>query len=225
MTRRILALIPARSGSKGLRHKNIRKLAGVPLLVRAIRLAQASRRRGETWTIVVCTDSRAYGRMAQLAGAVVCPRPQRLAGDSARLSAVVRHVLDEQGDDFDAMVMLSAVTPLISVRDVRRGLRLYVKHGVSVAAVRPDPFGASWRFRCTAGVLQGAARRVGRRQEVPGVVLNGALYIAAPAWLRRHGQFVVPGLSRALLMPPERSVDIESAHDLRWADFLAKNGY
>ncbi len=79
MPRSILCVIPARSGSRGLRDKNIQKVGGVPMLVRAVTLARASARRGERWRILVSTDSQHYARMAIRAGAEILLRPRRLA--------------------------------------------------------------------------------------------------------------------------------------------------
>jgi CMP-N-acetylneuraminic acid synthetase len=224
---RVLALIAARSGSKGLRHKNIARIGGEPLLARAVRLALQSQRKGEAWHVVVSTDSRHYARIARAAGACVpFLRPKDLAADQSRLIDVCLHALaqlDNAASPIDALLLLSATTPLTTVQDVRRAIRLFREdHGASVVSVRPDPFHESWRFGLDAGVLQarGRPKRVARRQTGPaGVVLNGAIYLATPAWLRRYRQFVRPGKTRALWMPAERSIDIESRLDLDFAEW------
>jgi CMP-N-acetylneuraminic acid synthetase len=222
---RVLALIPARSGSQGLRHKNIQKVGDETLLARAVDLARASQRRGEHWTIVVSTDSHRYAAIARAAGAVVpFLRPARLATGRARLTAVVAHALTTlaaAGQDFDVVVMLSPTTPLTRPADVRAAIRLWQRNqtaALSVASVQSPP---SWRFAVVRGRLVAPPnRRVGRRQEDSlGYVLNGAIYVASPAWLTSQGQFYGPG-ARALVMPPERSLDIETKHDLRVARLL-----
>lgn len=227
MTLSVLALIPARAGSRGLRHKNIRRIGGEPLLTRAIHLALACPRRGERWSVVVSTDSERYARLAQRAGAEVpFLRPARLATSRARLADVVLHalaMLEARGRRFDVVVLLSAATPLTVPADVRAALRSWRRRGrravLSVVRERAAP---SWRFTLRRGRLWAPlGRRVGRRQEAdPTYVLNGALYIATPAWLRRHRQFFAAGASLPFLMPASRSLDIEDAGDLRLARVL-----
>ena len=223
MPLRVLALIPARSGSKGLRHKNVRLLAGEPLLARAVTLARRSARRGESWSVVVSTESRRYARLALAAGAEVpFVRPAALARDDTRLTAVVHHALAtlaELGRRFDVVVLLSPTTPLTRPADVRRALSLFrAARGAAVIAVTRERAAPSWRFSLRGRRLVAPNdRRVGRRQEAAATyVLNGALYLATPAWLARHGQFWGPG-AVGYVMPPERSLDIETAFDLRIA--------
>jgi len=234
MSFRVLALIAARAGSKGLRNKNVRRVAGVPLLARAIDLALSSRRRGEAWRVVVSTDSENYARLAHRAGAEVpFMRPKRLATDGSRLIDVVLHAIDALGgkDAFDAILLLSATTPLTTVRDVRGAIDSFRDAGRgekpgqqrSVASVMTDPYDDSWRFVLRDGRLSGkpAGHRVEQRARHPdAVVLNGAIYLATPQWLHQHQQFVVPGRTEAYLMPPQRCLDIETTEDLARADYL-----
>ncbi len=226
MPLRVLALIPARAGSRELRDKNIRTVAGVPMLVRAVRLAQASASRGEVWTIVVSTDSPRYAALARRAGAQVpFLRPRRLATARARLIDAVLHAVNElslDGQSFDAVVLLSACAPLVRPGQVRAALRLFQRHREAVAAVVTDRVPASWRFTLLGGRLSGPPRRVGRRQTaLRAVRLAGAFYVATPAWLKHHHQFVVPGRTRAVLLPRTQAVDVDDALDLAWARWLA----
>jgi len=231
MARRILAIIPARSGSRGLRNKNIKLVGGLPMLVRAIGLALSSRRRGETWDVLVSTDSEKYAKMARRAGAQApWLRPKRLATNRARLIDAVVHALTRMqhaGHSYDAVVMLSAATPLTSSRDVRAALKLFrTGRGESVVSVRSDPIPASWRFDLHSGRLHATCDSpVGRRQQThQGYCLNGAIYIASPRWLHEHHRFLVEGRSRALLMPKERSVDVEDRWDLALVRLMLQNG-
>jgi len=91
-----------------------------------------------------------------------------------------------------------------------------------VASVVLDPIPDTWRFSIKDGRLcSKTPGRIGRRQEAaPCFRLNGAIYVATPTWLRRHGRFVVHNKSMALVMPRERSVDVEDKIDLDWARFL-----
>src|SRR5439155_1873967 len=106
---------------------------------------------------------------------------------------VVLHALDALGDAWDAVLLVGATTPLCTAADLRAALDAFFAARVSVASVTPDRATNSWRFALRRGRLAGPPRRVGRRQEQRGVILVGAVYVASPAWLRRHRQFVVPG--------------------------------
>ncbi|MBI5510917.1 MAG: acylneuraminate cytidylyltransferase family protein [Deltaproteobacteria bacterium] len=226
MALKILALIPARAGSKGLKHKNLRQVGGVPLLVRAVQLANRSRRRGETWRVVVSTDSAHYRRVAERAGAEVpFLRPRALAGDRAPLIDAVLHALatlEQAGDRFDLVVLLSAATPLTEVQDVRRAIRRHRQSHTSVVSVTSDPVPPAWRLRLAGGRLVATAKdRIGRRQEAPAQYrVCGAVYVASPAWLKRHRRFFVSGKSVALVLPRARALDIEDAVDLAFASVL-----
>jgi CMP-N,N'-diacetyllegionaminic acid synthase len=224
---RVLALIAARSGSRDLPHKNIQKVAGVPLLVRAVRLAQGSRRTGEAWRIVVSTDSARYARLALSAGAdVPWLRPRRLATTRARLIDVVLHslrTLARGGEHFDGVLLLPVTTPLTTTADVRRCVTLFKSQRRAVVSVVKDTIPDAWRFAVRHGRLHavGKSSRVSRRQEAPQRYrLNGALFMAAPAWIIRHGQFFSDGETLPLVMPPERSLDIETHFELALARFL-----
>lgn len=218
---KIFALIAARAGSKGLTHKNVRKVGGVPLLTRAIHLAQQSRRKGETWRIAVSTESAAYAKLARTAGADVIRRPGALATDEARLIEVVLHAITDC--DCDVVLLLSATTPLTQPADVRRVIAAWRKHRTGIASVTPDT-PASLRFAQDGAVLRATSTTPpGRRQTEPEVLrLNGAVYAASPDWLERHGRFVVPGKSVGVPMPRSRSLDIEDADDLAVAEAILR---
>ncbi len=220
---KVLALIAARAGSKGLKSKNVRKLAGVPLLTRAVRLAHQSQRKGERWRVAVSTESPAYARLARAAGADVIARPRDLATDRARLIDAVLHAITDS--DCDVLLLLSATTPLTKPSDVRRVLSAWRRHRVGVASITRDT-PASLRFSRDGGTLEATSRALpGRRQMEPSIWrLNGALYAASPTWLERHGRFVVAGKSVGVTMPKSRSLDIEDAEDLAIAGALLSAG-
>ncbi|OGQ77686.1 MAG: hypothetical protein A2289_06375 [Deltaproteobacteria bacterium RIFOXYA12_FULL_58_15] len=232
MAFRILALIPARSGSRGLRHKNVQKVGGIPMLQRAVSLALQSQRRGESWHVMVSTDSRAYADLAKKAGAdVPWLRPKRLSSSGARLIDVVLYTLEWQerrGHTYDAVAMLSAATPLTAIRDLRKAIRMHRRQGDAVISVTKSKIPDPWRFGLEGGRLTATAQnhRIDRRQVSPDrYQLNGAIYIATPAWLNKHRQFFVPNKSIALVMPDGRSVDVDSKLDLDWARFLCSTEF
>ena len=227
MSYRVLTIIPARAGSRGLRGKNIRQVGGKPLLVRAIELARSAQRRGEEWQIVVSTDSPRYASLARAAGATVPGlRPRCLATDSARLTEVIAHTLSVQEDPkrpFDAVLMLTPTTPLTQAQDVRRALKLFRQaRGPSVISVMEERIPNTWRFTLQGGVLEQVQGGIIQHRQKTALQyrLNGAIYLATPQWLRQGGQFFKDGASIPLIMPASRSMDIESPADLKWVRTL-----
>ncbi len=134
--KRVLAIVPARSGSKGLSDKNIRLLDGRPLLAWPIKAALESRYIDK---VLLSTDSQQYADVGISHGAeVLSLRPSRLAGDQVPSSDVVLHVIDqlgEQGEVFDYLVLLEPTSPLTQSSDVDSGLESLVKRSETGAMV------------------------------------------------------------------------------------------
>lgn len=114
----ILYLIPARGGSKRLPNKNLRKLAGIPLVAHAVRRAQkAARLVGGEHRVVVSTDSEEIARVATGWGAHALIRPACFATDRATTEVVALHAISIYGD-VDLVVLLQATTPFACAEDV-----------------------------------------------------------------------------------------------------------
>src|SRR3989338_7889498 len=129
MSRNILALIPARGGSKGILNKNIRVFAGKPLLVHTIAAEKKSR---YVTRIVVSTESRAIANVARKYGAEVpFLRPRELAGDRAKATDAVYHLLTtlekQSGYMPDYVVLLQPTSPLRESKDIDGALDLLFK--------------------------------------------------------------------------------------------------
>ena len=221
----VLCLIPARSGSRGLRGKNLRRLGDKTLLQRAIERARASVRGRETWRIVVSTNSRRYAAHARRHGADVLMRPPHLATATSPLWMVVRHALStlvSPASEPDLVVLLSVTTPFVLPRDVRRVIGLWRRGAPAVATVVEEDIPDHWRFRLVRGRLVPTTRvPVGRRQNRGRRLrLFGGVYAAAPAFLRCHKRFVAGGETRACLVESHRAVDIEDVYDLIRAEAL-----
>lgn len=197
---RILALVPARAGSKGLPDKNIRPLGGKPLLAWPIEAARASR---YVDRVIVSTDSAHYAELARTAGAdVPFLRPAELASDSAPSIDFMLHALDTlaaQGEHYDVLLLLEPTSPLTEASDIDSALEALVGAagqadaivGVS-ALVSTHP---AFAVRVGAGGLVApyAAASFGqlpRRQDAePLYSLDGSLYASTPAALRRERGF------------------------------------
>ena len=219
---RVLALITARGGSKGLPGKNVRPLGGRPLVAWSVAAARASR---YVDRVVLSSDDAAIQEAARAAGAdVPFTRPAALASDTATSLDVVNHALD-QLPGFDLLVLLQPTSPLRTADDIDRCLEACGPDGGAPAAVSVVETDKSPHWMFTLGpdarlhrLLDGPVPD--RRQDAPRVmVLNGAVYVARIPWLAQARTFVTPE-TVAHVMPRERSVDIDTALDFALTEQL-----
>jgi len=220
---RILALIPARGGSKGIPRKNIKSIAGKPLIAWTIEAALCSR---VLDAVVVSTEDEEIAGVARQWGAQVpFRRPPELARDDTPGIAPVLHAL-EQLPDFDAVLLLQPTSPLRTTEDIDACIGLaqdmQVSSVVSVSEPGKHPY---WMYRLGADQRLQTLIDVPpilRRQDLPPVyAVNGALYYARADWLRQHHAFVTAE-TVAYVMPPERSVDMDTLLDWKLAEMLLK---
>lgn len=223
--RSVLAVITARGGSKGLPRKNVRRFRGEPLIVWTIRAAQASRHIDR---LIVSTDDEEIAAVCRAAGCdVPFMRDARLAGDTATSVEVLLDAVDRV-PGHDIVVLLQPTSPLRTAADIDAVLGLMQQASApSATTVTEAPchpfliFGRDAGARLEAFVEPPAGQSL-RRQDLPAAYqLNGAVYAADLTWLRAGGALVKPGETAALVMPPERSADIDTLADFeaaeRWA--------
>lgn len=225
---RIIAVIPARSGSKGLPHKNIKSLCGVPLIAHTIRCAE---RAGIFDEIHLSTDSQEYAEIARRYGASVpFLRDSTLAGDTDTSWEVACAVLDEYGNrgkEFDAIMLLQPTSPLRIPKDIMGAFELFERSGanavVSVCEAEHSPL---W-----CGTLP---ENLSLREFIPERVLNlprqalevfyrvnGAIYIVRASYLSRNVNLYAENCY-AYIMPKERSTDIDDEIDFMLAETVMK---
>lgn len=219
----VLAIIPARGGSKGLPGKNLRPLAGLPLIAWSI---AAARECPAIDDVIVSTDDPAIAEAARTAGArVPFLRPAELANDTARSIDVVHHALRALPALPDLVVLLQPTSPLRRADDITAALELYTESGADTCvSVTPSTKSPAWMYHLDPQgqmrPLLGEGPTASRRQDLPPVyVLNGAIYVARPSWLLAHDGFIAPN-GVATVMPAERSVDIDTLLDFRLAELL-----
>lgn len=213
--RRVLAVIPARGGSKGLPGKHLLQAGGRALIAWTIEAARAATCIDRT---VLSSDDEAIMACARAHGCdVPFRRPAELATDSAASIDVVLHAVDAL-PGYDVVVLLQPTSPLRGAADVDAACATLAASKapacVSVAPVAQSPY---WMYRLgDRGTLQPIAELPAgatRRQDLPEVyALNGAIYVADVAWLRRTRSFVTRE-TVAHVMPAERSVDIDTSAD------------
>ena len=223
---RMLFMIPARGGSKGLPGKNLALLGGIPLVGRVVRTArQALAQLKVQGRVIISTDDAAIAEAAQAWGAdVPFMWPAELASDTAASVDVLMHAMQElQSQDFDLIVLMQATSPLVQTDDVAAAVRLALQTADPVVAVCEAEHPAQWQFALDDDrYLRQAAqeKQVLRRQDAkPSYRLNGAIYVATPTQIKTLKGFLGEQ-TRAYVMPAERSVDIDSAHDLSIARAL-----
>ncbi len=179
--RRVLAVIPARGGSKGVPAKNLAPVGGVPLVTRAVRECRAAR---HVTHVVVSTDDAAIAETGRQAGAEVVLRPADLAGDTATSEAAVLHALDAHealhGARVDVVLLVQCTSPFLTREDVD-GVAAAVAHGAADTAVTVAPFhGFVWR-ETAAGAADSAAGLVGTGTGAAEVAAGTAEIAAATA--------------------------------------------
>lgn len=225
MTRfaKTLGLIPARGGSKGIPRKNIRALAGKPLIAWTIEAALRSKRLAR---VVVSTDDHEIAETARRYGAdVPFMRPAELSQDSTPGLPPVLHALD-QLPEHDSVLLLQPTSPLRTADDIDACLRLAeetdAQSVVSVSEPESHPY---WTYRLTADRHLAPlyeASAIGRRQDLPpAYALNGALYLADASWLRASRQLVDRD-TIGYIMPRERAIDIDTLEDWELAEWRIK---
>lgn len=187
---KILAIIPARGGSKGIPGKNLVALAGKPLIAFTIEQALAAAR---VQRVVVSTDSAEIGDVARRSGAEVVIRPAELAGDSASSESALLHCLDRlkttEGYEPDLVVFLQPTSPLRSASNIEQAIAtIECEHADSLFSAGPS-HGFLWR-KGPAGVvpLNYDPQHRPRRQDAPeDMVENGSIYVLKPWVLAELG--------------------------------------
>ncbi|MYT11847.1 3-deoxy-D-manno-octulosonate 8-phosphate phosphatase, YrbI family [Streptomyces sp. SceaMP-e96] len=229
----VVAVIPARGGSKGVPAKNLAAVGGVPLVARAVRECRAARL---VTDVVVSTDDAGIAAAARGAGAVVIRRPGDIAGDTATSEAAVLHAMDayeaEQGARVDAVLLVQCTSPFI-VREDIDGVAAAVVEGGADSALTVAPFhGFVWRDAEPEAGGNDAAADGGhgvnhdksfrpRRQDRPQDLLEtGAAYAMDAAGFRTSGHRFF-GRTELVRTDPARVLEIDDPHDLARARALA----
>lgn len=208
---KILAVIPARGGSKGIPRKNVRLIAGKPLIAYSIALAQ----RCECIDLVaVTTDDEEIARIAQLYGAQVVDRPSELATDSVTLDPVINHATIElenrNNSTFDVVVTLQPTSPLLSVRTLNTAIECFIRQNYDTIISGVNRPHLSWTIRNGEYVpLYG--KRLNRQQLPINIQETGAFVISRRRFITESSRFG-PNLS-LFEMQDDEAVDIDTVHD------------
>jgi N-acylneuraminate cytidylyltransferase len=222
---KILALIPARGGSKRLPGKNIKNLATKPLIVWSIDVAK---RNQDICDILVSTDSPDIAAIARDSG-TLAPwlRPAVLSSDTAPTLDVALHALDwyerEKGI-VDGLLLLQPSSPFRSDETVRHGIDLFRRNPQrSVVGVSPAVSHPMWCFRVVDDAiipfLEGGGLHLRSQDLPPAYVVNGAFYLLAPDYLRNSRSFYNEPVP-LVMNDPREALDIDTDYDWLLAEAI-----
>ena len=229
-TKRILVIVPARGGSKGLPGKNILPCCGKPLLAWTL---EEVRKSGIATKIIVSTDSPEIAKVAEKYG-VPTPvlRPRFLASDTATTDEVVMYEisrLEDDGETFDIVVKLQPTSPLRQEQDIRGAMQnLFKKKAQAVVSVCAAETHPSWVNKLPPDLNMGSFIRpdilASNRQDLESYYrLNGAIYVSDVEHFKARRSFF-SSATYAYIMPQERSVDIDTEVDFRLAEVILESG-
>ena len=215
---RILAIIPARGGSKGILGKNIRQIAGKPLLAHTIESALGTQAVNR---VVVSTDDRAISDIAIKHGAEVIIRPADISGDTASSESALLHVLDtlrsQENYNPDLLVFLQCTCPLTLPEDIDDTVQLLLEKQADTAFAVTKSHYILWERDKSGnfvGINHDKNKRVMRQQVSNQFVETGAVYV-----MRVDGFF---GKTVGYELPRERFCDIDEPVDFLIAEQLMR---
>jgi CMP-N,N'-diacetyllegionaminic acid synthase len=227
---KILAIIPARGGSKGIKNKNIIDLNGTPLIHYTLKEVKKVK---EITRILVSTESDQIKKVTDEVGNFTpFLRPNKFAEDSSRTIDAVKYVIEkleqEYNEVYDYICLLQPTSPLRNAEDIENCISIMLgqKTGSVVSLVKidePHPHKMKVISNNTVKPLLSNTDSSVPRQELPPVYeLNGAIYLCETKGLLKDENFF-PEPSTPYIMPPERSVNINNFFDLKLAEYLLIN--
>ncbi len=216
-----LAIIPARSGSKGIKDKNIKRLNGKPLIYYSIKEAKKSKFIDK---LIVSTDSKKIKTIAlQLGAEAPFLRPKNLATDKTGMYPVIRHAVDyleKKGEKFNIILILQPTSPLRTAIDIDKAVvKLINSKADSVVSLCLAEHSPYWMRIIKKDKVHPfiKSRQYLRRQDLPKVYrMNGAIYVFKRSVLINQ-KSILGKDTRPLIMTPENSIDIDTVTDLEFA--------
>ena len=230
---RVLGIIPARGGSKGIPNKNRKELGGKPLLQYTVEAALKSKMLDRV--IFSSEDETLISIAKSLHVEVPFVRPAHLSTDASGSLEVVKHTvnyLSEKGDTFDAICLLQVTTPFRTAGDIDVAIEKFIAEGndslISVQKV-PHQYNPHWVFEDTGNgtlkIATGETEIIKRRQELPkAYIRDGSIYITKTEVLLTQNSFFGKTISY-FETNPSTYVNIDTQEDWGWAEALCKKLY
>lgn len=221
---KILAIIPARGGSKGIPMKNIQIINGKPLLYYSVKAAHNSKEVDRT---IVSTDHPHIEKIAKKNGAEVIKRPKIIATDKARIEPVMFHVINSLKKDEnyipDIIILLQNTSPLRTSNDIDNAIKIFKKNKYdSLLSVSPSHYFLWKKIKKSAKPVNYDPLNRPNRQEIKDeFVENGAIYIS------KYSNFIkskcrISGKIGLYVMKPEVSIEIDSRIDFEIVEKIMK---
>lgn len=226
--RRVVALTPARGGSKSVPYKNLHPLGGKPLLAWPIECARAT---SAIDRVIVSTDDDRIADAAIALGAEVYRRSAELASDTALVADVIRDLwsrLRAEGETASILVLLEATSPLRSPALIERCLHRLVSEKLdSIATFHEADINPERTWRINAGrpepFITGAIPWKPRQLLTPAFQLNAAVYAFLPDALPAGSPSILFGNMGAEIVPPESVIDIDTEKDFAYANAILQS--
>lgn len=219
----VVAIIPARGGSKGVPGKNLRRVGGIPLVTRAV---LAAKRSELIDTVIVSTDDAAIAAAATEAGAQVVDRPEAIAGDLATSESALIDVLDRLASDGspepEIVVFIQATSPYIDPAGLDAAIARVQRREEDVVFSAVETWGFLWRATETGavGVNHDESFRPRRQDREPHFLETGAFYVMRTDGFRTAGHRFF-GRVGFIEVDPRTAIEIDTAEELEVASALA----
>ena len=232
---RILFLITARGGSKGIPRKNLRELGGIPLVgFKAISALQSK----YCTRLIISSDDAEIQEAAKTYGAEVpFTRPDELASDTATSADVITHAMDfieqETDETYEAVMLLEPTTPFARGIDYDKAVEIMLREDAQmVVGMRPVEINSTYMGAMGENgslveiITKMQSKRVQRRQDAMEYTMNGAMYLFKWDYFKAHKEIYKDrDRSFGYVMDRYHSIDIDEMIDLEWAEFLVEKGY
>ncbi|MBN2864658.1 MAG: acylneuraminate cytidylyltransferase family protein [Thiotrichales bacterium] len=220
--KKVLGLIPARGGSKGIPKKNLFPIMAKPL---AQYTFEAAKECAALHHVMISSEDEEILHFAQLHGIDTrYRRPRELGSDFSKTADVVEDVLnwlEKVGEYPDVLVLLQPTSPLRSADDIEHAINKFIEleadSMVSVHKMTEHPYKSmyrdeegDWRY------LAKPSEKAHRRQDYDDnyFTVNGALYLVKPDWFRKHKTFVIEGETELFEMSPIAGMDVDELVDV-----------
>ncbi len=223
---RILALIPARGGSKRVPRKNLRMLGGKPLIVWSIEVAKKV---PQICDILVSTDDQEIADVARTSGALVpWLRPINLSKDDSKSIDVALHALEwyeSKNGKIDGLLLLQPTSPFRTQESIEKSVFLFNENSrrsvISVSPVQDHPM---WVLKRNGEFLLPFFEQDGLQRQSQDLeeayIVNGSIYLASPNEIRESKTFLGKELVPLVIHSREEAIDIDTEWDFRLCEFL-----
>lgn len=221
--KKVLAIIPARGGSKGIPKKNIKPISGKPMIVYTIEAAKECEYIDK---VIVSTDDEEIAEISMRSGAIVpFSRPEELATDEAKTIDVVMHAIEfyeRKAERYDIIVLLQPTSPLRTSEDIKKALEYFIRKGgkslLSVSEVTENPI-VMRQFGSNNEMVKLVDEDSNvRRQDMKKYYrVNGAIYINSMSELNENTSF--NDNIMGYVLPKDHSVDVDEPQDIVVAEY------